>query len=78
MGNETDTYGRIIGIIADTLEIDEKDLTEETRFEDLSADSFDMLEMVTAIEDAFDMEVPEEALEDFKTVGDVVEAIEEG
>jgi len=78
MGNGIDTYERIIDIIADTLDIATEELNEDTMFEDLDADSFDMLEMITSIEDAFDLEVPEEALEDFKTIGDVVEAVEEG
>ena len=52
-------------------------LTEETSFkEDLGADSLDLFEMVMALEEAFNVEIPSEDLESIKTIKDVKEYIE--
>ena len=51
--------------------------TEETSFkEDLGADSLDLFEMVMAFEEAFEVEIPSEDLEQIQTVGDVVKYLE--
>lgn len=63
-------------IIAETLDVDEADVTEQTEFKALDADSFDMLELVSAFEDEFDMEMPDDGLDAIVTVGDVVAGIE--
>lgn len=63
-------------IIAETLDVDEEDIAEDTEFKALEADSFDMLELVSAFEDEFDMEMPDDALDKIITVGDVVNGIE--
>ncbi len=56
----------------------EGDITLETSFQDdLNADSLDVVELIMAIEDEFDLEVEDEELEDVRTVGDVVKHIEE-
>lgn len=73
----TDTYSKVIEIISESLDIDVEDLNEDTQFSELGADSFDMLEMVTAIGDAFDVEVADASIEDFHTIGDIVEALNE-
>ena len=52
-------------------------LTEETSFkEDLGADSLDLFEMVMALEEAFNVEIPSEDLEKIKTIKDVKDYIE--
>ena len=63
-------------IISETLDVDEADITEDTEFKALEADSFDMLELISAFEDEFDMEMPDDALDKVVTVGDVVRGIE--
>ena len=63
-------------IISETLDVDEADITESTEFKALEADSFDMLEMVSAFEDEFGMELPDDGLNQIVTVGDVVSGIE--
>lgn len=73
----TDTYSKVIEIIADSLDVDIEDLGEDTKFTELNADSFDMLEMITAIEDEFNIEVSDVSLESFHTIGDIVEALDE-
>lgn len=53
---------------------DGMDITEATSFkDDLNADSLDLFEMVMALEDEFDIEIPSEDLEQLLTVGDVLE-----
>ncbi len=69
-------FERIRKIIADQLGAAEDDVTMETTFiEDLGADSLDVVELVMAIEDEFDMEIDEEEAENISTVGDVVDYI---
>ena len=60
-------------MIADQLDIDTSEVTLESRFkEDLDADSLDLFELVMALEDEYEVEIPSEELEDMKTVGDIV------
>lgn len=66
-------FERIQGIIADKLSVDTEMVTMEASFiEDLNADSLDIVELIMALEDELDMEIPDEDVENFKTVGDVV------
>ena len=68
---------KIKEITADSLGADVNTLTAETSFkEDLGADSLDLFEMVMAFEEAFEVEIPSEDLEQITTVGDVVKYIE--
>lgn len=64
-------------IVADSLGADAADITEETSFkEDLGADSLDLMEMVMAFEEEFEVEIPSEDLEKITTVGDVMKYLE--
>ena len=64
-------------IVAESLNVEECPLIETTSFkEDLGADSLDLFEMVMAFEEAFEVEIPSEDLEQITTVGDVVKYIE--
>lgn len=68
----------IKGIIADNLGVDEGSITEASSFkDDLGADSLDLFEMVMALEEEFEVEIPTEDLEKIATVGDVVTYINE-
>ena len=63
---------KIKEIVADSLGADVEILTAETSFkEDLGADSLDLFEMVMALEEEFDVEIPTEDLENIKTIGEV-------
>lgn len=64
-------------IVAESLNVEESTLSGTTSFkEDLGADSLDLFEMVMAFEEAFEVEIPSEDLEQITTVGDVVKYIE--
>ena len=68
---------RVIEIVLDTLYVDaDIEIDEETSFKSLGADSFELLELVTTMEDEFDLTFDDEALEAIATVRDAVDAIE--
>ena len=59
-------------IVAESLNVEESTLSETTSLkEDLGADSLDLFEMVMALEEEFEVEIPNEDLENIKTIGDV-------
>ena len=69
-------FEMIRDIVSDQLGIDVSAMTFETSFvDDLDADSLDLLQLVTAIEDEFDIQVPDTEFERIVTVDDAVEAI---
>ena len=66
----------IQGVAVEVLSVDPDQVTEEARFkEDLEADSLDLVELVMALEENFDISVPEEELEDVTTVGQAVDLV---
>ena len=69
---------KIIEIIADKLSIDKSKISEDTSFEDIGADSLDLVQVTMAIEEEFDLdEIPEEASEKLKTLKDIITYIDE-
>ena len=71
-------YETDVSIICEQFDLEEKDVSMETGVtEDLGADSLDLVEVLSAIEDELDVEIPDEVLENMKTVGDLVKYIEE-
>ena len=60
----------------EVLQVEPDQVTMEARFgDDLDADSLDLVELVMALEEAFDIEVPEEELEGIETVGQAYELV---
>ena len=71
-------FEKIRGIVADQLGIEEENITLETSFiEDLNADSLDIVELIMALEDELEMEIPDEEAETFVTVADIVKFMKE-
>ena len=71
-------FKKIKEILAEQLDIEENDITMESELlEDLGADSLDVVDLVMSIEDEFDLEVPDDVIENMKTIGDAVKFIEE-
>ena len=71
------TFDRIKGIIAEQLGVEEDAISMETNLmKDLEADSLDAVEIIMAIEDEFDIEIPDEDAEKFQTVADIVGYVE--
>ncbi|GAF79509.1 Acyl carrier protein [subsurface metagenome] len=68
-----ESMDRIKKIIVDQLGVDESKITENSSFvDDLGADSLDIVELIMAFEEEFDIEIPDEDAEKMKTVGDAV------
>ncbi len=68
---------KIREIIVDQLAVDPSMVTMETNLmKDLEADSLDAVEIIMAIEDEYDIEIPDEEAEKFQTVGDLVRYVE--
>lgn len=69
-------FDRVKKIIADQLGLDENTITMDSLFvDDLGADSLDVVELIMALEEEFDIEIPDEDAEKVTKVGDVVEFI---
>ena len=69
---------RILEIIAEQFNMDVSELDEDMSFQDdLNADSIELVELVMTIEEEFETEVSEEDLEKLKTVGDVIDYVED-
>lgn len=69
---------RILEIIAEQFNMDVDELDEDMSFQDdLNADSIELVELVMTIEEEFETEVSEEDLEKLKTVGDVIDYVED-
>ena len=72
-----DTLQNIIDIVVEELAVDAGEVTAEASFiEDLGADSLDVVELVMAFEEEFDIEIPDEEAEGIETVQDAVDYIE--
>ncbi|WP_444328833.1 acyl carrier protein, partial [Paratractidigestivibacter sp.] len=67
---------QVIQVVGVTLEVAEGvELTEDTNLKELGADSFDLLELVTALEDEFGLTLDDDDVEKIATIGQVVDAI---
>lgn len=69
---------KIYGIIAEQLGMDVSEITEDASFVDnLGADSLDLVEMIMAFEEEFNVEISDDAADKIKTVGDALEYVKE-
>ncbi len=74
-----DILEKVKDLIADQLDVADKDsITEGSSItDDLGADSLDVVDLVMALEDEFGIEIPEDEVENIKTVGDIIKYIED-
>ena len=71
-------FDKVKSIIVDQLDVDEEKVTLNANIQDdLGADSLDIVDLVMSFEDEFDLEIPDDQVENIKTVGDVVKYIED-
>lgn len=71
-------FDKVKELISEQLDVKADDITEDSNIQDdLGADSLDVVDLVMALEDEFDVEIPEDQVENIKTVGDIVKFIED-
>ena len=74
---DTQIFEKIRDLLAEQLEIPADSITPESDIiDDLEADSLTVLDMVMTLEDEFGIEVPDDAIENLRTVGDVVKFVD--
>ncbi|NLI70994.1 MAG: acyl carrier protein [Firmicutes bacterium] len=73
--NEVVVFDKVKEIISEQLDIDIDNIILDSTFEEMDADSLDLVELVMALEEEFDIEITDEEIEGIKTVGDVVNHI---
>eukprot|EP00421_Protoceratium_reticulatum_P014349 CAMPEP_0168391668 /NCGR_PEP_ID=MMETSP0228-20121227/18102_1 /TAXON_ID=133427 /ORGANISM="Protoceratium reticulatum, Strain CCCM 535 (=CCMP 1889)" /LENGTH=131 /DNA_ID=CAMNT_0008404987 /DNA_START=58 /DNA_END=453 /DNA_ORIENTATION=- len=71
-----ETMGKVADVVAEQLGVDKDKVTREATLTELGADSLDIVESVMALEEAFDVELPDEETTEMKNVGDVADLIE--
>lgn len=71
-------FEKLKDIVVDQLDVDADKVTMSASItEDLGADSLDLVDLVMSLEEEFDIEIPDEAVENIKTIGDIVKFIED-
>ena len=76
--NQEEIFEKVKKIIVEQLGVAETSVTMEASFiDDLGADSLDIVELIMALEEEFDMEIPDEDAEKIDTVSDVVDYIKD-
>ena len=72
----SETFAKVKEVIVDQLNVDEADINEDATFiDDLGADSLDVVELAMALEDEFGLQVPDDDLENIRTVQDIVDYV---
>ncbi len=75
---EESTFEKVRGIVVEQLGVEPDEVSINSTFiDDLGADSLDIVELIMAFEEEFNIEIPDEAAEKIKTVQDVVDYIDQ-
>lgn len=75
--SEMQTFEQVKAMILENFTVDESKVTPTMTFEDLGADSLDMVEFVMGIEESFDIEFDDERIEDLTNIQDAVDYIDQ-
>ncbi|NPV92152.1 MAG: acyl carrier protein [Firmicutes bacterium] len=70
-------FEKVRAVVSRHLEMDLEKLLPETTFEQIEADSLDVVEIVMALEEEFDIEIPDEKIENVKSLQEIVDVIRE-
>ena len=71
-------FEKVKSILIDQLDVEEEKVTPEASIaDDLGADSLDIVDLVMSLEEEFYLEIPDDQVENIKTVGDIVKYIED-
>ncbi|MGN1444382.1 MAG: acyl carrier protein [Acutalibacteraceae bacterium] len=71
------TFETVCDIVNEKFEINDVKLTEDTTWDEIGADSIDLVDLISEIESDLNITIPDEAIEDFKTIGDLVKYLDE-
>ena len=71
-----DTIEKVCSIVNERFELSDLNLTEDTTWDEIGADSIDLVDLISAVEDNFGISIPDEAIENLKTIGDVAAYID--
>ncbi len=71
-----DTLEKVCSIVNERFELSDLNLTEDTTWDEIGADSIDLVDLISAVEDNFGISIPDEAIENLKTIGDVAAYID--
>jgi acyl carrier protein len=75
--SDNETFEQLKKLIVELLEVKESEVVPEASFaDDFNADSLDFIELITAVEDTFKIEIPDEDAENLQTVQDALDYIE--
>ncbi len=75
---DSEVFERIREYLADQLDVDPEKITMNSDIvEDFGADSLDVIDMITVLADEFNVEIPDDEIEGFHTLGDVVRFVED-
>ena len=75
--DRNEIFEKVKKAVVEQLDVREEEITEESTFvQDLGADSLEVVEIVMALEEAFNIEIPDDEVDQIKTVGDAVQFIE--
>ena len=72
---DEDYFEKIKSIVAEQLNVDPETITMNTRFDELNADSLDVVEVIMTLEQEFDIQIPDEEAEKIKNISAVVDYI---
>ncbi len=70
-------FEKVRTIVADLFGVEKSEITAETSFSELDASEFDMIDIVMSLEDDFAVEIDDDVLSSFESVGDIVKYLEE-
>lgn len=73
--DRNDIFAKVFDIASDVLGVEADELSEATTFDDLDANSLDRLQLVTAMEDEFDIEIDDDKLMSINSVAEAIDAI---
>ena len=68
-------HDKVKEIIANQLAVNIKDITDNTTFSDINADSLDVVDIIMALESEFNLQIPHEEVDNFNTIGDLASFI---
>lgn len=74
--DKQDTYNKVVDIVASTLAVEKGTIRPESRFEQLGADSLDVLEIIMKLEEGFGVEIDDQKAAQMATVQDTVDYVQ--